>query len=157
VHERENSRKRGFQWMIGDALMAYPLYGEDYETARTRNVYLPEGKWIDYDTGKEYTGPQLLEDFEIPVWKTPLFVGGTGIMIEEMEGELKGRIYPVTSETETVFFGKDGGTESVISIEKPDWEKPEIINLTTESKVEFEKKRFAFEFHFTEGHDYCIR
>ena len=156
VHERENSRERGFQWMIGDALMAYPLYGEDYETARTRNVYLPEGKWIEYDSGEEYTGPQMLKDFEIPVEKTPLFVGGTGIVIEEIEGELKGRIYPVTSETQTVFYGKDGETESVISIEKPDWEKPEIINLTTDRKVDLEKKRFAFEFNFTEGHDYRI-
>ena len=34
VYYRENSKERGFQWMIGDALMAYPLYGEDYETAR---------------------------------------------------------------------------------------------------------------------------
>jgi alpha-glucosidase (family GH31 glycosyl hydrolase) len=156
VHKRENSRERGFQWMIGDALMAYPLYGEDYETARTRNVYLPAGKWIDYDTGKEYTGPQLLKDFEIPVEKTPLFVGGTGILIEEIESELKGRIYPVTSETQTVFYGKDGETESVISIEEPDWDEPEIINLTTDRKVDFEKKRFAFEFNFIDGHDYCI-
>jgi alpha-glucosidase (family GH31 glycosyl hydrolase) len=156
VHKRENSRERGFQWMIGDALMAYPLYGEDYETARSRNVYLPAGKWIDYDNGNKYTGPQMLNDFEIPVEKTPLFVGGTGIVIEEIEGVLKCRIYPVTSETQTVFYGKDGETENVISIEKPDWEKPEITNLTTDSKVNFEKKRFAFEFKFIEGHDYRI-
>ena len=109
--------------------MAYPLYGEDYETAQTRNVYLPEGIWIDYDTGKEYTGPQLLSDFEIPVEKTPLFVGGTGIVIEEIEGELKGRIYPVTNKAQTIFFGKDGDTKSVLSIENPDWGNVEIIDL----------------------------
>ena len=73
--------------MIGDALMAYPLYGEDCETAQARNVYLPEGKWIDYDNGREYIGPLLLKDFKIPVEKTPLFVGGTGIIIEEIEAQ----------------------------------------------------------------------
>jgi alpha-glucosidase (family GH31 glycosyl hydrolase) len=156
VHKRENSRERGFQWMIGDALMAYPLYGEDYETAQTRNVYLPEGKWIDYDTGKEYIGPQLLKDFEIPIEKTPLFVGGTGIMIEEIEGELKGRIYPVTNETHTVFYGKDGESQSLISIDNPDWEDLEIIDLTTDSIIAYEKKRFAFQFNFIEGHNYRI-
>jgi alpha-glucosidase (family GH31 glycosyl hydrolase) len=156
VHKRENYRERGFQWMIGDALMAYPLYGEDYETAQTRNVYLPEGKWIDYDTGKEYTGPLLLKDFEIPVEKTPLFVGGTGIVIEETEGELKGRIYPVTKKAQTLFYGKDGEIQSVISIEYPDWENLEIIDLTTDSIIAYEKKRFAFEFNFMEGHDYRI-
>jgi alpha-glucosidase (family GH31 glycosyl hydrolase) len=156
VHQRENSRERGFQWMIGDALMAYPLYGEDYETARTRNVYLPEGKWIDYDTGKEYTGPMLLEDFEIPVEKTPLFVGGTGIVIEEIEGELKGRLYPVTNRAQTKFYAKDGERTSMISVEEPDWQDLKIIDLTTDSEVDFEKKRFAFEFVFLEGHDYRI-
>jgi len=157
VHERENYRERGFQWMIGDALMAYPLYGEDYETAQTRNVYLTEGTWIDYDTGKEYKGPQLLNDFEIPVEKTPLFVGGTGIVIEEIEGELKGRIYPVSNKAQTIFYGKDGETQSVISIENPDWKNPEIIDLTTKSRISCEKNRFAFEFNFIEGHDYRIK
>jgi alpha-glucosidase (family GH31 glycosyl hydrolase) len=40
--------------MIGDALLATLLYGNDYETAQKRDVYLPEGTWIDYDTGQRY-------------------------------------------------------------------------------------------------------
>ena len=156
VHNRENYKERGFQWMIGDALMAYPLYGEDYETAQTRNVYLPKGKWIDYDNGKEYNGPLLLKDFEIPVEKIPLFVGGTGIVIEEVENELKARIYPVANKTKTIFYGKDGTTQSVISIENPNWKDLKIIDLTTNSKISWEKKRFAFQFNFIEGHNYRI-
>ncbi|MFT7035260.1 MAG: alpha-glucosidase (family GH31 glycosyl hydrolase) [Cyclobacteriaceae bacterium] len=156
VHKRENYKERGFQWMIGDALMAYPLYGEDYESALTRNVYLPKGKWIDYDTGEEYNGPLLLKNFEIPVEKTPLFVGGTGIVIEEIGGELKGRIYPVANEAQTIFYGKDGESQSVIFIENPDWEDLEITDLTTNSIITYEKKRFAYQFNFIEGHDYRI-
>ena len=156
VHDRENYKKRGFQWMIGDALMAYPLYGEDYETAKSRNVYLPEGKWIDYDNGKEYNGPLLLRDFEIPVEKTPLFVGGTGIVIEEVENELKARIYPVANKAKTIFYGKDGKTQSVVSIENPNWKDLKITDVTTNSKVSWEKKRFAFEFDLIEGHNYRI-
>ena len=41
---------RAFSW-------ATPLYGEDYETATTRDVYLPAGEWIDYDDGTRHTGP----------------------------------------------------------------------------------------------------
>jgi alpha-glucosidase (family GH31 glycosyl hydrolase) len=157
VHHRENYKERGFQWMIGDALMAYPLYGEDYETAQTRNVYLPKGKWIDYDTGREYLGPQILKDFKIPVEKIPLFVGGTGIMIEDVDGELKGRIYPVTDKASTTFYGKDGKSKSVIYIENPDWDNFEIIDLKTGSVVDFEKVRSAFQFNLIEGHDYRIK
>ena len=53
----ENTTRRGYQWLIGDALMAIPLYGDDYATATTRDVYLPRGRWIDYDTGAVYEGP----------------------------------------------------------------------------------------------------
>ena len=142
--------------MTGDALLAYPLYGEDYETAQSRDVYLPEGKWIDYDTGQEFRGPQMLNDFEIPVEKTPLFVGGTGIVVEEVDGDLKGRIYPVTHEAQSTFYGKDGETKSVISIVSPDWEDVKMTDLTTGSSVEYQKERFAFQFNFLEGHDYRI-
>lgn len=157
VHGVENSGDRRFQWMIGDALMAYPLYGEDYATAQTRDVYLPEGVWIDYDDGKRYTGPMLLEDFGIPVTKTPLFVGGTGIVIEAVEGEVVARIYPVADQAGTTFYGRDGETPSTIRIANPDWRNPEIINLTTGEKIAREKVRHAHQFGLVEGHDYVVR
>jgi alpha-glucosidase (family GH31 glycosyl hydrolase) len=118
---------------------------------------LPKGKWIDYDTGREYLGPQILKDFKIPVEKIPLFVGGTGIMIEDVDGELKGRIYPVTDKASTTFYGKDGKSKSVIYIENPDWDNFEIIDLKTGSVVDFEKVRSAFQFNLIEGHDYRIK
>ena len=157
VHGRENYKIRGFQWMIGDALMACPLYGEDYETATSRDVYLPEGKWMDYDTGEEYTGPLTLEDFEIPVSKTPLFVGGTGIVIEEVDDVLKCRVYPLNNKAQTVFYGKDGESKSLIVIDKSGWEDIEIIDLTTDRKIAFKKKRFAFEFDLIAGHNYLVQ
>ena len=71
VYGRENQTVRGFEWMIGDALLAAPLYGNDYQTAQTRDVYLPRGTWIDYDTGQHYQGPRLLRNFSLPLGKTP--------------------------------------------------------------------------------------
>ena len=157
VHHRENSKVRGFQWMIGDALMACPLYGEDYETATTRDVYLPEGLWIDYDTGKPYTGPMMLEKFELPVTKTPLFAGGTGIVIEEIDGALMARIYPISKNTETTFFGRNGETTSKITITHPDWDKPVVTDRKTGATMTTEKVRHAHQFRLQEGHDYLVR
>jgi alpha-glucosidase (family GH31 glycosyl hydrolase) len=157
VHGRENSRVRGFQWMIGDALMACPLYGEDYETATTRDVYLPQGVWIDYDNGQRYEGPVSLEHFAIPVTKTPLFVGGTGIVVEEVAGQRMARIYPVADRAETVFFGKDGETVSKITIHNPDWKKPVITDLKTATRISPQIIRHAHQFTLQEGHDYLIR
>lgn len=56
VYGRENATIHGYEWMIGDAMLAVPLYGSDYATASTRDVYLPTGRWMDFDTGKIYAG-----------------------------------------------------------------------------------------------------
>jgi alpha-glucosidase (family GH31 glycosyl hydrolase) len=157
VHGRENNVERGYQWMIGDALLAAPLYGEDYETATTRNVYLPDGKWIDYETGKEYNGPVMLSNFELPPEKTPLFVGGTGIVVEKSPDGLKARIYPVSRNVFSVFYDRDGETTSRISIENPDWKKVVLTNTTTNKQVSGTWIRHAFEFDLTPGHNYSVR
>ena len=157
VHGRENSSVRGFQRMIGDALMACPLYGEDYETATTRDIYLPQGVWIDYDEGTLHEGPVMLENFPMPVTKTPLFVGGTGIVVEEIDGELMARIYPVAERAETTFIGRDGKTVSTITIAKPDWENPVITDVKTGTKITSQVIRHAHQFTLQEGQDYLIR
>lgn len=157
VHYYENSDDRMYQWMIGDALLAYPLYGDDYDQATSRNVYLPQGRWVDYDTGQQYQGPLMLEDFEIPVEKTPLFVGGTGIVVEKVEGRLVARVYPVTDQGSTIYYGTDGETISTISIEGPDWQHVTVWDATEDKKIAHQKVRHAFEFELIPGHDYTIR
>ena len=148
---------RGYQWMIGDALLATPLYGEDYETATARDVYLPEGKWMDYETGTEYNGPVMLSNYELPPEKTPLFVGGTGIVVEKETTGLKARIYPLTEKVSTIFYDKDGETTSIITIENPDWKNPVITDKSDRSQILCRFVRHAFEFDLIPGHDYVIR
>jgi alpha-glucosidase (family GH31 glycosyl hydrolase) len=95
TYGRENATDRAYEWMIGDAMLATPLYGNDYETATTRDIYLPAGEWMDYDTGRLYTGRQTLKGFALPVGKTPLFIGGSGVTLEEIDGVVKACVYPV--------------------------------------------------------------
>jgi alpha-glucosidase (family GH31 glycosyl hydrolase) len=113
VYGRENDRVRGYEWMIGDALLAAPLYGNDYDAATSRDIYLPRGTWIDYDTGTTYTGPRMLKSFAMPLDKTPLFVGGSGVVIEKRGAQLVARIYPVGASGETAFFHPAGGTSRI--------------------------------------------
>jgi hypothetical protein len=98
VYGRENATDRAYEWMIGDAMLATPLYGEDYETASTRDVYLPAGQWMDFDSGTLYAGGQTLKAFALPAGKTPLFIGGSGVTLEELDGLVKACIYPVARE-----------------------------------------------------------
>ena len=156
VYGLANTTRRSYEWLIGDALLAAPLYGDDYNTATSRDIYLPEGKWIDYDTGEAYQGPKTLENFDIPLDKAPLFVGGTGIVIEEVEGQLKARIYPISQNAETIFYGKDGETKSTIKIDNPNWNANKIIDETTNKEVSYKEIRHALEFDFIAGHNYLI-
>lgn len=156
TYYRANERVRGYQWLIGDALMAAPLYGNDYATANTRDVYLPGGLWVDYDNGKVYRGPVLLRDFQLPVEKTPLFVGGTGFVVEQQDGKLFGRVYPVGFSGQTVFYDQDGKTRSIIVIRGVAQGKCRVRDLTTKRTVQAVYSRFAWQFAFQPGHDYLI-
>ena len=157
VYGLANSSRRSYEWLIGDALLAAPLYGDDYDTATSRDIYLPEGKWMDYDTGEKYHGPITLKNFEIPLDKAPLFVGGTGVVIEEIEERLKARIYPISNSAETTFYGKDGETKSTIIVDKPNWEKPIVFDQTDRKEIQSNRERHAIEFEMMAGHNYIIR
>ncbi len=152
-----NTTRRSYEWLIGDALLAAPLYGADYHSATSRDIYLPGGKWMDYDTGEEYEGPVTLKNFDIPLDKAPLFVGGSGLVIEEMEEQLKARIYPIAQQGETIFYGRDGETESKIVIDRADRGHVKVWDETSEEEVVVKKVRHAWEFDFVLGHDYNIR
>lgn len=153
VHYRENCITRGYQWMIGDALMAAPLYGEDYETTHTRDIYFPEGIWYDFETSEKYTGKQLLKDFPMLVEKTPLFVGGTGIVVLNKSGNLKCRIYDMERPTSTVFFAKDGIRQSLIQVEGM---KKALVKDHLGRVVKIRKGNKYIEFDFHEGNSYTI-
>lgn len=109
VNGRENATVRGYEWLIGDAFLATPLYGNDYATAQSRDIYLPPGEWMDFDTGKLYRGAQILRDFALPVGKTPLFVGGSGITLEERGGKVLVCVYPVSARSAAELTLPQGG------------------------------------------------
>ena len=101
VHGRENATIRGYEWLIGDSMLATPLYGNDYDTASSRDVYLPAGYWMDFDTGRIYPGSQTLKNFALPAGKVPLFIGGSGITLEQQQGKVYLCVYPVTNSSTT--------------------------------------------------------
>lgn len=157
VYGLDDTLRRSYQWLIGESLLATPLYGDDYAAATSRDVYLPEGKWIDYDSGKVYEGPATLENYPLPPDKALLFAGGKGIVIEETKEGLVARIYPVTDRSEMVFYDRDGETKSHIKVENPDWDQPVVTDLAGGGGIGVELKRHAWEFKLEPGHDYEVK
>ncbi len=157
VYGRENDKVRGYEWMIGDALLATPLYGDDYLTADARDVYLPEGRWMDYDTGTVYDGPKMLKDFAIPVTKTPLFVGGSGVVLEEIDGHTVARVYPIANGSPAQFH-LDGTTKiTTVAVSVKNWKSPSVIDTTTGNPVAGTWVRHAYQFNMEKGHSYRVQ
>ncbi|MBS6116160.1 discoidin domain-containing protein [Thomasclavelia spiroformis] len=75
-----------YQYMWGDNFLVAPIYQDtdsDAEGNDVRNdIYLPSTSdvWIDYFTGKQYRGGQVLNNFDAPIWKLPVFVKNGSII-----------------------------------------------------------------------------
>ncbi len=163
VHQLENTTRRGYQWMLGPSLLAVPLFGDDYPTAQTRDVYLPAGSWIDFDTGETHRGPRTLKGFALPPGKTPLFIGGKGVLVlRELDGEdLHAVVYPIAPDgSEYDFTDRDGKTRSKITRANSGWSLESVIVMdVTENKRiphTVEKVGGGIRFPLIPGHDYRL-
>lgn len=157
VYGLADTTRRSYEWLIGESLLAAPLYGNDYDRSFFRDIYLPAGKWIDYETGEAYQGSQTLKGFEIPIEKIPLFVGGDGFVVEKQGDQLVGRVYPLDQQVETVFWYTDGETQSKIRIDARNWEELTVVDATTGEKIDHSFVRHAYEFVLEPGRDYKIQ
>lgn len=155
-YDLANTSRHGYEWLIGESLLAAPLFGSDYDQSYSRDIYLPKGKWMDYDDGTVYEGPTTLEGFDIPIEKTPLFVGGTGFVVERDGDQLVGRLYPITSQSETTFWDTDGETESKIRVDVSTWDAVKVTNASSGAEIPVEKVRHAWQFVLEAGQDYLV-
>lgn len=76
-----------YQYMFGDAFLVAPVYQDtnmDENGNDVRNdIFLPgdaDDIWIDYFNGKQYRGGQVINNFDAPLWKLPLFVRNGSII-----------------------------------------------------------------------------
>lgn len=160
VYGRENALQHGYEWMIGDALLATPLYGSDYATAMTRDIYLPRGEWMDFDTGKRYRGAQMLRKFSLPPGKTPLFVGGSGVTLENRNGKILICIYPVTERASVDLTLPHGDRVAHVDVRGLPSGKPwrgVVVQDGAGKVVKADRSGLSFVFAPREGERYSVR
>lgn len=58
------------QYYFGDDFLVAPVMN----SANKRDVYLPDGGWVNLFTGEEFKGEQWLKDFECPMEEMPVWV-----------------------------------------------------------------------------------
>ena len=75
-----------YQYMFGDNFLVAPVYqntaADEIGNDIRNNIYLPNTAdvWVDYFTGKQYSGGQIVNNFDAPIWKLPLFVKNGSII-----------------------------------------------------------------------------
>ncbi|HWJ27738.1 MAG TPA: TIM-barrel domain-containing protein, partial [Flavisolibacter sp.] len=73
-----------YEYLYGPYFLIAPIYKEtraDGKGNDIRNgIYLPKGQWIDYFSGNLYEGGCILNHFEAPLWKLPVFVKNGAII-----------------------------------------------------------------------------
>ncbi|WP_407484906.1 TIM-barrel domain-containing protein [Elizabethkingia miricola] len=125
--EEQNAYTQGkmtqYQFMYGPAFLVAPIYQEtktDDKGNDIRNgIYLPKGQWVDYLTGEQYDGGQIINSIDSPIWKLPVFVKRGAIIplanpnnnVSEINRNL--RIYEVYPLGKTSFteYDDDGVSE----------------------------------------------
>lgn len=75
-----------YQYMWGPSLLVAPIYQDTEGDANgndiRNDIYLPDEDqiWIDYFSGTQYRGGGVLNNYEAPIWKLPLFVKNGAII-----------------------------------------------------------------------------
>ena len=73
-----------YQFMYGPNFLVAPIYQatkpDDKGNDIRNGIYLPKGIWIDYFTGDKYTGGNIINNFDAPIWKLPVFVKNGAII-----------------------------------------------------------------------------
>lgn len=112
-----------YQYLYGRDFLVAPVYqatASDTLGNDIRNgIYLPEGEWIDYLSGESYAGGRIINNFETPIWKLPIFVRRGAIIpmanpnnnVGEIDANLRiYEIYP-SQYSSFVHYDDDGVSE----------------------------------------------
>lgn len=87
--EYAQSTKTQYEYTLGEDFLVAPIYQNtadaENDGSDVRNgIYLPgdpeKDIWIDYFTGEQYRAGQVLNNFDAPLWKLPVFVKADAII-----------------------------------------------------------------------------
>ncbi len=125
--EYPNAYTRGtatqYQFLYGPNFLIAPIYQSTRSDAQGNDIrngiYLPEGEWVDYFNGQKYPGNRVLNNFDTPLWKLPVFVRNGAIIpianpnnnVTEINKAMRSyEIYP-SGKSSFTEYDDDGRTE----------------------------------------------
>lgn len=113
-----------YQFLYGPSFLVAPIYQDtkaDSLGNDIRNgIYLPAGKWVDYFSGDVWEGEAVVNSFEAPIWKLPVFVKAGAIIPlvnpnnnpSQIDHSLRIFEFYPEGKSEFTLYDDDGTTES---------------------------------------------
>lgn len=113
-----------YQFLYGPYVLVAPVYrntqADDKGNDRRDGIYLPEGNWIDFFTGDLYTGGCIVNNFDAPLWKLPVFIRQGAILpmtaphnnAARMNREVRTYEFYPAGHSEFTEYDDDGVTEA---------------------------------------------
>jgi alpha-glucosidase (family GH31 glycosyl hydrolase) len=117
-------RATQYQYLYGPNFLVAPIYQATKADAKGNDIrdgiYLPNGYWIDYFSGEKYEGNRVINNFDAPLWKLPVFVkSGAIIPMANANNNVSeinkaARIYEIYPSGKSSFteYDDDGTTEA---------------------------------------------
>jgi alpha-glucosidase len=132
------------EFMIGDDLLVAPVLKPDLTS---RMVYLPQGTWVDYWTGKRSAGPAMIR-VDAPLETVPMFVRAGAIipMGPEMNYVGEKPADPLTF----VIYGDDSGRASTAVYEDDGVSPAYERGLSRRTRVSATKARTGVQIELSE-------
>ncbi|WP_195420310.1 TIM-barrel domain-containing protein, partial [Collinsella sp. D33t1_170424_A12] len=156
-----NSTATQYEYTLGDDFLVAPVYQNTADTDGDGNdvrngIYLPGGSetiWIDYLTGAQYRGGQVLNHFDAPLWKLPVFVKANAIVPmydandnpEDVDRSIRNVEFFATSGENSYTLFEDTGTyvENKTNTSDKEYGKESTISYGSNVKTKFTSKADA--------------
>ncbi|WP_228991378.1 NPCBM/NEW2 domain-containing protein [Streptomyces sp. DH8] len=153
-----------YEFLSGEHFLVAPVYQDATER---KDIYLPEGTWIDYWSGRTHQGPTTIDTYSAPLDTLPLFVkAGAAIPMwpgirsyrdRTADSPLAWDVYP-QGDTSFTLYEDDGVTREhrtgAYATQRADVRAPEHgagdVSVTiNESRGDFTGKQTARPYEFT--------
>jgi len=145
-----------YQFYYGPSFLIAPIYQNTAADADgndvRNNIYLPEGQWVDWFTGRCYEGGRILNQFDAPLWKLPVFVRRGAIIPaihahnnpSDIDTHTRGfYIYPL-GHTEFTAYDDDGRTQAYLRGESATTHIMSDLNEKGQLRLTVEPTRGSF-------------
>jgi alpha-glucosidase (family GH31 glycosyl hydrolase) len=147
------------QYLLGKELLVAPLWSD---TTFSRDIYLPEGKWIDFWDDTVYQGKQTIT-YNAPIDKAPILVKAGAIIpmapdgqrfVDEKTDTLTLRIYPHGTSSLTLYeddgasYDYEKGVYALTMFKCSETEdRIEITKTAPRGKFQIPQRDHVFEIH----------